>query len=31
MRPRITESKLRGGFLGDKFSGRFNDRAKWIT
>ena len=31
MRPRITESKLRGGFLGDEFSGRFNDRAKWIT
>ena len=31
MRPRITESKLRGGFLGDEFSGRFDDRAKWIT
>jgi hypothetical protein len=31
MRPRITESKLRGGFLGDEFVGRFNDRAKWIT
>jgi len=31
MRPRITKSKSRGGFLGDEFVGRFNDRAKWIT
>ena len=31
MRPRITKSKLRGGFLGDEFVGRFNDRAQWIT
>ncbi len=31
MRPRFTKSKSRGGFLGDKFVGRFNDRAKWIT
>ena len=31
MRPRITKAKLRGGFLGDEFVGRFNDRAKWIT
>jgi hypothetical protein len=31
MRPRITKTKLRGGFLGDEFSGRCKDRAKWIT
>jgi len=31
MRPRITKSKSRGGFLGDEFIGRFNDCAKWIT
>jgi hypothetical protein len=31
MCPRITKSKSRGGFLGDEFVGRFNDRAKWIT
>ena len=31
MRPRITKTKLRGGFLGDEFIGCFNDRAKWIT
>ena len=31
MRPRITKAKLRGGFLGDEFVGRFNDRAKWIA
>ncbi len=31
MRPRITKSKSRGGFFGDEFVGRFNDRAKWIT
>ena len=31
MRPRITKAKLRGGFLGDEFIGRFDDRAKWIT
>jgi hypothetical protein len=30
MRPRITKSKLRGGFLGDEFVGSFNDRAQWI-
>jgi len=31
IRPRITKSKLRGGFLGDEFAGRFNNRAQWIT
>ena len=31
MRPRITKPKSRGGFLGDEFAWRFNDRAKWIT
>lgn len=31
MRPRITKSKSSGGFLGNEFVGRFNDRAKWIT
>ena len=31
MRPRITKSKSSGGFLGDEFVGRFNNRAKWIT
>jgi hypothetical protein len=31
MGPRITKPKSRGGFLGDEFVGRFNDRAKWIT
>ena len=31
MRPRITKSKMRGGFLGDEFVGRFNNRAQWIT
>ena len=31
MRPRITKAKLRGGFLGDEFVGRFDNRAKWIT
>ena len=31
MRPGITKSKSRGGFLGDEFVGRFNDRAKWVT
>ena len=31
MRPRITKSKSSGGFLGDEFAWRFNDRAKWIT
>jgi hypothetical protein len=31
MRPRITKSKLRGGFLGDEFAGRINNRAQWIT
>ncbi len=31
MRPRITKPKSRGGFLGDEFACRFNDRAKWIT
>ena len=31
MRPRITKAKLRGGFLGDKFIGCFNDCAKGIT
>jgi hypothetical protein len=31
MRPPITKSTLRGGFLGDEFVGRFNNRAQWIT
>jgi hypothetical protein len=31
MRPRITKAKSSGGFLGNKFVGRFNDRAKWVT
>ncbi len=31
MRPRITKAKLRGGFLGNQFVGRFDNRAKWIT
>jgi len=31
MRPRITKAKPRGGFLGDEFVGRFDNRAKWIT
>jgi hypothetical protein len=31
MRPRITKAKSCGGFLGDEFVWRFNDRAKWIT
>jgi hypothetical protein len=31
MRPRITKAKLRGGFLGDEFVGRFDNRAEWIT
>ena len=31
MRPRITKAKLRGGFLGDEFVGRFDNRAQWIT
>ena len=31
MRPRITKAKSSGGFLGDEFSGRFNNGAKWIT
>lgn len=31
MRPGITKAKSRGGFLGNEFVGRFNDRAKWIT
>ena len=31
MRPRITKAKLRGGFLGDEFVGRFDNSAKWIT
>lgn len=30
MRPRITEAKSCGGFLGDEFVGCFNDRAEWI-
>jgi hypothetical protein len=31
MRPWITKAKPSGSFLGDKFSGRFNNGAKWIT
>lgn len=31
MRPGITKTESRGGFLGDEFVGRFDDRAKWIT
>jgi hypothetical protein len=31
MRPRITKSKSRGGFLGDELVGRFDNRAKWVT
>jgi hypothetical protein len=31
VRPRITKAKLRGGFLGDDFGGRCEDRAKWVT
>lgn len=31
MRPRVTKAKLRDGFLGDEFVGRFDNRAKWIT
>ena len=31
MHPRITKAKFRGGFLGDEFVGRFDNRAKWIT
>lgn len=31
MCPRITKTKLRGGFLGDEFVGCFNDCSKWIT
>ena len=31
MRPGITKAKLRGGFLGNEFVGRFDNRAKWIT
>jgi hypothetical protein len=31
MRPRITKAKSSGGLLGDEFSGRFNNGAKWIT
>lgn len=31
MRPRITKAKLRGGFFGSQFVGRFDNRAKWIT
>ena len=31
MRPRFAEAELRGGFLGGKFGGSFNDGAKWIT
>jgi hypothetical protein len=31
VRPRITKAKSRGGFLGDEFVRRFNDRAKWVA
>jgi hypothetical protein len=31
MRPRITKAKSNGSFLGDEFSGRFNNGTKWIT
>ena len=31
VRPSITKTKLRGGFLGDEFAGGFDDRAQWIT
>jgi hypothetical protein len=31
MRPPITKSTLRGGFLGDEFVGRFNNSAQWIS
>ena len=31
MRPGFAEAKSRGGFLGGKFGGSFNDGAKWIA
>jgi len=31
MRPRITKAKSSGVFLGNKFVGRFDDRAKGVT
>jgi hypothetical protein len=31
MRPRITKAESCGGFLGDEFVGRFNDRANWVA